>query len=97
MNEQTSTMELEEGDSVITPAGEEIPMARIRRVPRFEVEEERIYNPHQVFLPVVPEDNNALRLFPLTRTGYLVDPETGKLTRLGKPMNKHQRRKAGVK
>ena len=37
------------------------------------------------------------RVLVLSRAAYMKDPTTGTLRRIGKPLNKHERRKAGVK
>lgn len=61
------------------------------------VETERVYHKNQAFLPVTPSDDPNARVLVLSRAAYMKDPTTGTLRRIGKPLNKHERRKAGVK
>lgn len=56
-------------------------------------ETERVYSPNQAFLPVTPLDNPNARVLVLSRAAYIRDPATGTMRRIGKPLNKHERRK----
>ena len=66
-------------------------MVRIVRPPK---PPEEIYPLKRAFLPVVPDgiENVNLRVFPATGSVYLRDPETGRMTRLNKPLSKKKRK-----
>jgi len=67
------------------------PMIKVERPPKPPAEIDPLT---RAFLPVTPDgiEKANLRVFPGTGSVYLRDPETGRMTRLNKPLNKKQRK-----
>lgn len=57
------------------------------------------YSSRRAYAAVVPTENENARVLVNSKAAYIQDPVTGAWKRIGKPANKHERRKAmkGVK